>query len=107
MATTPRSGKKAPTEAPAPLVLEAATAAASTAVPSPAAAATTPVADERRRLHDEAMELCRRNVEKAKKDKSGRVYRIYAVRNQKLSNLILPSSSPSRGLRATASCHSQ
>jgi choline-phosphate cytidylyltransferase len=35
-------------------------------------------AEQRRRDHDKAMDLCRRNVEAAKADKTGRVYRVYA-----------------------------
>jgi hypothetical protein len=36
-------------------------------------------ADRRKREHDEAMELCTRNVNAAKKDKTGKVYRYVAV----------------------------
>jgi bifunctional ADP-heptose synthase (sugar kinase/adenylyltransferase) len=34
--------------------------------------------EDRKRLHDEAMERCHKNVEAAKADNSGRVYRVYA-----------------------------
>lgn len=35
-------------------------------------------ADERKKQHDDAMERCHRNVNAAKNDNSGRIYRIYA-----------------------------
>lgn len=67
---SPRSNKKASTGG-----ASEQTAAAAVAAPPPLELNEN---DRRRREHDDAMALCKRNVDAARADKSGRVYRVYA-----------------------------